>query len=176
MELALDDRRGFRLLYARYADRLYWYALARCGSAAIADDVVSETMLAALENLERFDRRRGTFATWLFTIGHRKLVDEQRHHRRVWRFVTGRGARASVTEEQDALEQVIRGEDAAEVYRAFRQLGAPDQEVLALRYSAGLSSVEIGDVLGISSAAARKRLSRARNRLERLLKERGFDG
>ena len=64
--VACRDRREFARLYERYADRLYRYALAQTGSAVAADDIVSETMVAALEGLSRFDSTRGSFAGWLF--------------------------------------------------------------------------------------------------------------
>jgi DNA-directed RNA polymerase specialized sigma24 family protein len=40
-----------------------------------------------------------------------------------------------------------------------------DRELLALRYSAGLSSAEMGDALGMSAGAARVRLTRLLMRL-----------
>ncbi len=80
--MALVDRAAFGHLYTRYADRLYWYALGRTGSDAVADDVVLDTMMAALEGLRRFDPTRGSFAGWLFTIAARRIADRDRSHRR----------------------------------------------------------------------------------------------
>ncbi len=66
---------------------------------------------------------------------------------------------------QEALELLLRDERIAGVQRAFRKLSAADQEIIGLRYSAGLSSQEMSEVLGISDAAVRKRLSRATQRI-----------
>jgi RNA polymerase sigma-70 factor (ECF subfamily) len=166
---ARRDRREFSHLYERYADRLYRYALARTGSETAADDIVSETMVAALESLARFDPTKGSFAGWLFAIAARKLADRGRRQGRLQRLV-GR-LRGEGTQE-DALETVIRGEDAATVRRLLAGLSAKDRELVLLRYSAGLNSTEIAEALGISSGAARVRLMRV---LQRLAAELGDD-
>lgn len=162
---AIEDSRHFRLLYERYADRVYWYALPRTRSAAVSDDIVSETFLTALERLEYFNPERGTFTAWIFTIARNKIIDQQRYHRRAWRFVTRYGHRHGLEAEEDALAQVLHDEQVAGVQHAFRKLSASDQEILGLRYSAGLSSHDISEVLGISDAAVRKRISRATRRI-----------
>jgi len=157
------DRREFAVLYERYVDRLYRYALARTGSEIAADDIVSETMVAALEGLSRFDPSRGSFAGWLFAIAARKLADRGRCQGRVQRLV-GR-LRGAENVHGDVLEAVIRGEDAATVRRLLATLSERDRELVLLRYSAGLNSSEIAEALGMSSGAARVRLMRVLQRL-----------
>jgi DNA-directed RNA polymerase specialized sigma24 family protein len=60
---ARGNARHFELLYRRYADRIYAYALSRTGLPELADDLVGDPMLAALENLYRFDSKRGSSAS-----------------------------------------------------------------------------------------------------------------
>jgi RNA polymerase sigma factor (sigma-70 family) len=170
--MALDDRSYFRLLYQRYADRIYWFATARSGSEAVADDVVSESMLAALENLERWDPKRGTFATWLFVIAQRKVIDQQRSYQRMRRLLARVQSFREPQSEPDSLEWVLEQEQALKVREALRRLPRRDREIIALRFGAGLSGEEIAVVLGISHVAARKRLSRAQQRLARRLERR----
>lgn len=168
--LACADQRYFGLLYERYADRLYWYASVRTGSATVADDVVSETMIAVIEQIHTFDPRKGSFATWIFTIAHRKAIDQHRYHQRLRRFLTRNGHRMELLAEEAALDRVLRAERTGELYAALRCLRPDEQEIVALRYSAELSSSEIGGILGISAPAARKRLSRAIQRLDEHLR------
>jgi RNA polymerase sigma-70 factor (ECF subfamily) len=163
--MALADRACFRMLYERYADRLFWYATARTGSETAADDIVSETMLAALEHLERWDPAKGTFSAWLFGIAQRKTVDHQRARQRILRLVARVRQYSPPGLEPDGLEHVLGQERASDVDRALQELSRKDREIIALRFGAGLSGEEIADALGISHAAARKRLSRAQQRL-----------
>lgn len=167
---ARERREMFAHLYYRYADRLYRYAFERTGSREVADDVVSDTMLAALEGLNRFDPSRGTVAAWLFTIASRRIVDHHRAWRRFWNHITRRRLPGIATQE-DVLQTIMRTEDEHQLRRAFGTLSEEDQQLILLRYSADLSSKEVGMVCGISPGAARTRLSRAMKRLNAALCE-----
>ena len=169
--MVLADRSHFQLLYERYANRLYWYAIARTGSEAAADDIVSDTMLTAYENLHRFDAKRGSFAAWVFRIGQRKTLDHQRAHQRIRRLLTRARQQTGPRHEVDTLDHILDQERALEVRRAVATLPGGDREIIALRYAAGFSGKEIADHLGVSHAAARKRLSRALQRLASRLEE-----
>ncbi|HVX29681.1 MAG TPA: sigma-70 family RNA polymerase sigma factor, partial [Nitrolancea sp.] len=126
-ELALAARstpRAFVQLYQRYADRLYRYAAGLTGSTSQADDIVSDTMIAAFEQLHRFDPTRGSFAGWLFTIARRRMVDDQRRLSRLRRAFQRHGPESSVAD--DPLVSVIRSEDAARLRAALLRLTKHD--------------------------------------------------
>ncbi|HUG15130.1 MAG TPA: sigma-70 family RNA polymerase sigma factor [Thermomicrobiales bacterium] len=167
---ARRDRRQFVHLYERYADRLFRYAKARTGSATAADDIVSETMLSAMEDLRRFDPARGSFAGWLFGIAAHELSARERRRGRLRRAIARMWA--PDTAEDDALDSLIRYEDVLLARRLLAILSPADREVVLLRYSAGLRATEIAEALGISHGAARMRLSRA---LQRMAVELGDD-
>lgn len=167
---ARRDPRAFADLYRRYADRLYRYALGCTRSPVLAEDIVSDTMVTALEQLERFDPARGNVGNWLFGIARHRIADEQRLAVRLRRALGRRppeqpehAGHAGYSD--DVALAVIRDEQAARVDAAIGRLRAADREVLALRYGAELSAAEIGAVLGISDGAARVRLHRALGRL-----------
>jgi RNA polymerase sigma-70 factor (ECF subfamily) len=162
VELVLAARStplAFEQLYLRYADRLYRYAAGLSGSTSLADDIVNDTMMAAFEQLGRFDPARGSFAGWLFTIARRRVADDQRRLSRLRRALNRHGL--SATEDDDPLSDMIRSEDAARVRVALMHLPKNDRDVLLLRFVAELSGPEIATVLDISPGAVRVRLHRA---------------
>ena len=166
---AQADVRNFDRLYERYADRIYAYALSRTGSPETADDVVGETMLAALENLHRFDSQRGSFATWLFTIASRRIADQHRTHRRFWRYVTTRWRPDAPV--PDLTEWAERADRDVRVRRIVGRLAESHREVVALRYVADLPIADIAALLGISEAAVKMRLNRALHNVANMLEE-----
>lgn len=160
---AREDQRAFEALYERYARRVYRYARARINSDAAAEDIVSDTMLAAMEGIARFDPAQGAFASWLFTIASRRITDKRRRRGRFLRLLP----RAWEPEqaEDDALTTVIRDAEAANLRERIAELPERDRELVLLRYNAELSSAEIGQALGTSSSAVRVRLMRVLQRL-----------
>lgn len=160
---ARHDRQAFSPLYERYAARVYRYARARTGSDTAAEDILSETMLGALEALDRYDSRRGSFASWLFTIATRRIIDRQRRDRR-FRDLLERAWEPAGTED-DMLTTIVRGDDAARLRGLLAGLPERDRELILLRYSAELSSAEIGQVVAASAGAVRVRLTRLLDRL-----------
>lgn len=63
---------------ANYADPLFSYATVRVGDREIARDLVQETFLSALRNLESF-RGDSSEKTWLFSIMKNKIIDHYRN-------------------------------------------------------------------------------------------------
>lgn len=66
---------------ARHGDCLYRFVLARIGDPAAAEDLVQETLVAALRGWQRFEGRSRP-RTWLTGILKHKLVDHLRRGRR----------------------------------------------------------------------------------------------
>ena len=62
---------------ARYADYLYRYALKRIKNEELARDLVQDTLLAALEGMDKFEARSAE-VTWLTAILKNKISDVHR--------------------------------------------------------------------------------------------------
>jgi RNA polymerase sigma factor (sigma-70 family) len=159
--LALENRERFSDLYLRYADRIYRYAIGRTRSATTADDIVSDTMIAALEGLHTFNAAKGSFAGWLFTIASRRIADRDRKQRQFWKFLERRPPSAADFEGEDALASALRSEQQDRVRAAIATLSERHQQVILLRYVADLPIRDVGEVLDISEGAVKMRLNRA---------------
>jgi RNA polymerase sigma factor (sigma-70 family) len=160
--LALRQRDAFGEIYVRYSDRIFRYAAGRTGSWTVADDVLNDTMVGALEGLHRYDSDKGSFASWLFTIASRRVADHERGRAQFWRFLNRRGT-SDVTD--DLLDAMIRDEDQERIRLAVQRMPARQREIVLLRYAGEMSFRDVARVLGISEGAARMRVNRALRRL-----------
>lgn len=160
---SLRDPDAFETLYERYADRLYRYALARTRSSEVAEDIAGDTLTAVIEQLTTFDPRRGSFAAWLFTIANRRVIDHYRQQQHLRKALDRQ--QHEPQHAPDTLDTIVSQDEAARLYAALETLPEAERELVLLRYSAGLNSREIAEVLGIAGGAVRMRLSRARQQL-----------
>ena len=159
-------RDHFDAMYARH----YRHILAYCGRrlpSAEALDAVSDTFLVAWRRLD--DVPPGPAERpWLYGVARRVVANHHRsatRRRQLVERVAGDGK--SVLEAVDA--QVLRAEADQEVIAALDRLGEVDREIVLLRLWEELTHLEIAEIVGMSDVAVRKRLSRARRRLQRLL-------
>ncbi len=160
--LSLRQRDAFGEIYLRYSDRIFRYAAGRTGSRTVADDVLNDTMVGALEGLHRYDAEKGSFASWLFTIASRRIADHERGRAQFWRFLNRRGS-GDVSD--DMLDAMIRAEDQEHIRLAVQRLPKRQREIVLLRYAGELSFRDVARVMGISEGAARMRVNRALRRL-----------
>src|SRR5919106_2166514 len=72
-ELAITDIEAFAELYRRHLTRVYRYHAAHVGNPKDAEDLTSQTFIAALEGIRSFGGR-GSFAAWLLGIASRKRL------------------------------------------------------------------------------------------------------
>jgi RNA polymerase sigma-70 factor (ECF subfamily) len=160
--LLLRARRGerdaFRALYADLYDPVARFVGRRVQKREDADDVVSRTFERLLLKLEAFDEERGGALPFALAIARNLLLDDLRAQRPG---VPLEQAAAQLIETRTPLAELLRGEEVRMARERLEALAPVVRELLMLRYGDGLSTVEIGQVLGVSTAAVRQRLSRA---------------
>jgi RNA polymerase sigma-70 factor (ECF subfamily) len=147
------------------------------------DDVVQEVFLSVLENLRRF-RGECRFSTWLTRIVVNKCRSHQRWRLRRWRlwlaacrFAASDERWRSATDDSTGGRACNSSSDATkEVARAVDQLPAKYREPVVLHYFEDLSIAEIAQALELSANAVEVRLTRARQKLKRMLEEKKKKG
>jgi RNA polymerase sigma-70 factor, ECF subfamily len=160
-------------LLERHEARLYRFARRLCRHREDAEDVLQESLLAAARGLPRF-RGASSIGTWLYTIARSFCIKKRRKSVFAPAEVsldTGASAAAiglaDPSRRPDEALEASRLEAALE--REMARLDRPYREVLLLRDVEGLSSAEVARVTGLSVAAVKTRLHRARARLREAL-------
>ena len=154
------DRSALAYIYDAYAKSIYRYHLSRVGNAVDAEDLTSQTFMAVIEYLPRY-QHRNNFTAWIFQIARNKAMDHFR----------GNHGHSEINEsvadpaQSDALEAVVRNESRARLQSLLHLLDEEERELIRLRYTAELSFVEIAGLLGRKEDAVRKSIRRILDRL-----------
>ena len=128
--------------------------------------------MKALRSLRRYDPRRSAPRTWLLRIARNATTDHLRAlQRRGSLHISLDRAPDLVSRAPSQEERMLREEQVQRLLNAAATLRAADQEVLSLRYGAGLGNMEIAETLKISANAVAVRVHRALNRLRAAIAE-----
>jgi RNA polymerase sigma-70 factor, ECF subfamily len=179
-QAATGNHAAFDQLVTVHQDRIAQLVHRLLGWPGDVDDVVQDVFVDALRNLHRFDGRSSVL-TWLtrLTINRCRTHQRKQWLRRLlplprvedppWRG-EGRGERASdATAIRDPADLLIAQETIHQVHSAIRQLNQKDREIIVLRYLEELPIDQIAKTLNLSRTATDVRLTRARQRLEKIL-------
>ncbi len=139
------------------------FAISLCGNVDRADDLVQETLLRALANINSFEP--GTnMSAWLFTILRNLFRSEYRKRRREVEDTDGSYAESLKTQP----DQTARVE-FQEFRSALARLPADQREALILVGASGFSYEEAAGICGCAVGTIKSRVNRARTRLAELL-------
>ena len=144
-------------LYDRALPEVYGYLLPRCGDRSVAEDVTSETFLAAVDAVQRGKVPSLTVA-WLIGVARHKLVDHWRSAAREERRLH-RVASEPDPAEDDPWDAHL---DAATARDVLAGMGSHHRAALTLRYLDGLSVPEVARHLDRTVHATEALLVRAR--------------
>lgn len=153
----------------RWAPRLRGYFERLTGSATAAEDLTEETFVRLYQTRHRFrpESRENAFSTWLFGIA----ANLGREHLR-WK---RRHPTSSIEGEPEPVEPRSPGDDAQDRERreavrdAIGRLPQEMRELVLLSEYEEMSHAQVAAVLGCSSKAVERRLSRARDHLRAAL-------
>jgi RNA polymerase sigma-70 factor, ECF subfamily len=160
-EAQRGSREALTDLYAAHWRRAHRAAYLVVHDAAAAEDIAQDAFLAAIDALDRFDRRR-PFGPWLHRIVVNRAIDWGRREA-LRRTVDDPVSQADAPPPPEAI-----GED---LMAALSQLPVDQRAVVVLRHLLDYKPGEIGRMLGLPRGTVNSRLRRALDQLGDLLGE-----
>jgi len=139
------------------------FAISLSGNGDRADDLVQETLLRAIANIDSF-QPGSNLPAWLFTILRNHFRSEYRKRRR--EVEDGDGSYAETLKSQP--EQTSRVE-FEEFRTALATLPSDQREALILVGASGFSYEEAAEICGCAVGTIKSRVNRARSKLSALL-------
>jgi RNA polymerase sigma-70 factor (ECF subfamily) len=152
---ANGDEQAFAPLFDRYKDRLYRYLKRLCGNDGIAEELYQDVWERLIKRRKSFNSSH-SFATYLFSIAHNRLVDHFRSvsSRSFQEFQEGSylGDSGSVEHQVFSLEQVQR------FMQVLEALPPPQREIFVLHEETSMTLTELAETIGIKPETAKSRL------------------
>jgi RNA polymerase sigma-70 factor, ECF subfamily len=159
------DGEALDSLLRQYQPQIFRFGMKMCRDPEDARDVLQETLFAAARTLHGF-RGASSLTTWLYTIARSFCIKSRRRSVFAPEVVSLESeatlARAATDTAPDPERALAGREIAAVLESAIAALEPEHREVLLLRDVEGLSAAEVAEVTGISVAAVKSRLHRAR--------------
>jgi RNA polymerase sigma-70 factor, ECF subfamily len=151
IQQAKQDLNRFGELYQRHVTQVYRYLLFRVGNVDDAQDLTSQTFMAAMQGLRRY-RAEQPFIAWLLGIARHKTADFFRQRRPDREL----DLNEALPDYGDGVEELIGRQLAVEqVVQKLRILSPERAEALSLRLLAGLEVAEIAHLMEKNEAAVR---------------------
>lgn len=159
--VARQDRDAFQLLYERYADSVYRFALSILRSPHLAEDVLQETMLAVWKSAAKF-QGRSKLRTWILGITRNQAYNLLRGEKKGQR-MPSEDASAKVSDPTGSMHRDLAVQDA------LHALPEQQREVMHLVFYENLTVREAAGLLGIPTGTVKSRMHHARLNLAKEL-------
>jgi len=174
------DFQAFEALVNRYEGKVYRLAMRMLRNQQDAEDALQETFLQVYRGLKSFEGR-SNFSTWLFRLATNVCLMKIRHRGTEPAGILPledflpqheEGKQPVIQEWPEKPEEILLTKESREkMMEALDKLPADYRAVFILRDIEGFSNAETGETLGISVAAVKSRLHRARIALRGMLAE-----
>lgn len=162
-------REEFEEMYDTCMPKVYRYVSYRTGNASIAEDITADVFEKALRHFDSYRREKATQATWLMAIARNAIIDHFRREGKV-QVVREDDAPEEVSQDPKVEEQVERMEEVRQLRLCLADLPQLDQDIISLKFGAGLNNREIARALQVSESNVGTRLYRAVQRLRETFK------
>jgi RNA polymerase sigma-70 factor (ECF subfamily) len=173
-EVARGREDALGALYDRYHRQCFSFALRILAVEGEAEEAVQETYVRIWRNAGQYAPDRATVASWILSITRNLCIDElRRRRRRVPEIPTLDGAldlSAADRTDLDAERKII-GE---QVRSSLKGLPPEQRSAIELVYFHGLTSQEVGQVLGVPAPTIRSRLRLGLLKLGGILQSQGL--
>ena len=172
-----DLEREFALLFEEFSAPIYNYVLRMVGDHDRAADITQDSFIKAYRKLDTVTEATST-RSWLYRIATNTAIDDMRRRRMLVRAVDDDDQPAFANEPDRGPgpeAQVMAGTLDERVQRALMTLRPNHRQCLLLSDLEDMAPQQIGEVMGISYAAVRTLLCRARGEMRRALAVEGFE-
>lgn len=168
MRTRAGEANAFGQLVQRYQTSVFNVCYRMMGTRQEAEDLAQEAFIRAYGRLHLFDNNR-PFGPWMRTVATNLCLNRLQRSSAIVDPLNDIAERLTTEDEGNPETVTVQNEDAARIHGAINQLPPNYRAVIELRHFQGLSYEEIARELGLTLAAVKTNLYRARKELGKRL-------
>ena len=166
--LRSGDERAFAEFIDKYKETVFLCCRTLGLKEDEAEDVASETFLAAYRGLRRY-KGRAQLSTWLWSIAYRQAVSYLRKNRRKQQLLAEPDKQLADSEDRGPVSAAQDGEQQEIVWQAVKRLPPLWATTVILYYRQEKSIADIAEIMQARENTIKTYLFRARERLKQTL-------
>jgi RNA polymerase sigma-70 factor, ECF subfamily len=150
------DSAAFGMLYDLYAEKIYRFVYYKVFNKELAEDIVSDVFMKALERIDSFDAEKGVFSAWLYRIARNTVIDRYRTRKPTIDIddIFDLGV-------NERFEEKIDARDTLEKISQYLEVLSPKQrEIVTLRIWEELPYSEIAQIVDATEGSVKMTFSR----------------
>lgn len=168
--LVSGDVPALGILYERYGEVVYRFALRLLNNPQEAEDLTQDVFLTLWRN-QAYNPKRGSMLAFLNTLTRSKSIDRYRQLQAQWRSQERWGHNNSPENRNDLMDKLALKEASRQVQEAMTELSANQRAVLEMAYFDGLSQSEIAQDLKIPLGTVKTHKRNALLKLRQILND-----
>jgi RNA polymerase sigma-70 factor (ECF subfamily) len=169
-ETIFKERTGndFTFFYKKYYPKLIYYTSKMCGDSQKAEDVTTESFLTAFEKIDKYEKEKAQFSTWLFTIARNIMLQDIKATRKTISIDVeldeeGTTMKDFIPEDPDDLHITELQEKKAEIIKKhISELKEPYRKVIEMREIKKMAYKDIADQLGKNLSTIKSQIRNGR--------------
>lgn len=151
----------FSVLYELYFDKIYKFIFFKTLHRETAEDITSKTFFKAMDGITNFNEAKGSFASWLFVIARRAVIDHYRTSKQRGDYYDCWEAASN----EDVFGDIANRQELEKINKFLRGLQREKRDLIIMRVWQDLSYKDISQITGKSEASLKMMFSRTISRL-----------
>lgn len=171
-EKLFKERTGkeFTQLYQKYYPKLIYFTSRICNDAQKAEDISTDSFMIALDKIEKYEKEKSQFSTWLFTIAKNLTLQDLKNEKKTI------SLDIEFDEEGTTMKDFITLEDEpdtntydvverkSEIMKKYMHtLKEPYKTVIQMREIDGMAYKDIADKLGKNLSTIKSQIRNGRH-------------
>jgi RNA polymerase sigma-70 factor (ECF subfamily) len=169
-EKVFRERTGkdFSTLYTKYYPKLVYFTSKICDDAQKAEDISTDSFMAAFEKIEKYEKEKSQFSTWLFTIAKNLALQDIKNKKKTMSLdiefdEEGTTMKDFIQEEEgDSYVQEVHAMKAEIMKKHINKLKNPYKQVIEMREIKRMSYKDISDKLNLNLSTVKSQIRNGR--------------